>query len=91
MRGRSCIVSRTFLAPLAAGLSSSSFLGIGAVNNDEHQEHEKHNLHVCLEAEEQWKQSLRLSAEYTCGLTNFVSRKRIPTFSVDMTLCFNGS
>ena len=66
MRGRSCIVSRTFLAPLAAGLSSSSFLGIGAVNNDEHQEHEKHNLHVCREAEEQWKESLNLSAEYTC-------------------------
>ena len=40
------IVSRTFLAPLAAGLSFSSFLGVGAVNNDEHQEHEKYNLHV---------------------------------------------
>ena len=91
MRGMSCIVSHTFLSSLAEALSFFSFLGVGAVNNDEHQGHEKHNLHVCLEAEEQWKQSLRLSAEYTCGLTNFVSRKRIPTFSVDMTLCFNGT
>ena len=60
------IVSRTFLVPLAEALSTSFFLGVGAVNNDEHQEHEKHNLHVCREAEEQWKESLNLSAEYTC-------------------------
>ena len=60
------VFSRTFLFPLAGVLSTSSFLGVGAVNNDKRQEHEKHNLHVCCEAEEQWKESLNLSAEYTC-------------------------
>ena len=55
-RGEYVIVLLTSLSPLAAGNFS---FGIGAVNNDEHQEHEKHNLHVCREAEEQWKENLR--------------------------------
>ena len=66
VEARVVIVSRTFLFPLAAATSSLSFFGVGAVNNDEYQEHEKHNLHVCREAEEQWKESLNLSSEYTC-------------------------
>ena len=61
-RARYVIVLLTFISPFAAGIFS---FGVGEVNNDEHQEHVKHNLHACREAEEQWKESLNLSAEYT--------------------------
>ena len=54
-REEDVIVLLTSLSPLASGISS---FGVGAVNNDKHQEHEKHNLHVCREAEEQWKENL---------------------------------
>ena len=66
VEARVVIVSRTSLSLLAAATSFPSFFGVGAVNTDEYQEHEKHNLHVCREAEEQWKESLNLSSEYTC-------------------------